>query len=244
VITPTPDEYLDGAQALQYATALLDAADVLDAASSKPDQNTCYLRNRDAVLSLLTIVCDGNRVRATTLLDQARQQRLPLAAVLQELRLEWEKQAERDRCQVDMDPEPHTPNHEDESTSGTPTIRITRGRPGPWKQVTKTVASKTVVTDAHGAELAAVGVSVNDDGAVVVQVDVFEASQPHTSRRMSLALDGALDGALDDALDGWITVTDLSGDQYRLRLPTADDIAQHCEDSDRCQFDITAYHQH
>lgn len=44
--------------------------------------------------------------------------------------------------------------------------------------------------------------------------------------------------------DRWIEVADPSGHRYRLRLPTADEITAHCQDSDQCRFDLTAHHQH
>lgn len=44
--------------------------------------------------------------------------------------------------------------------------------------------------------------------------------------------------------DGWIEVNGPAGHRYRLRLPTTAEIDDQCQDSDQCQLDLTAYHQH
>lgn len=43
---------------------------------------------------------------------------------------------------------------------------------------------------------------------------------------------------------GWAKITLPCGNQFRLRLPTAGDITEHCDGYDRCEFDVTFYHQH
>lgn len=44
--------------------------------------------------------------------------------------------------------------------------------------------------------------------------------------------------------DGYLQVDHPTGHRYRLRLPAPDDIDLECQDTDNCQFEITAYHHH
>lgn len=122
---------------------------------------------------------------------------------------------------------------------------------------TPTIATIDVTADdarqGHDKIVAAltVGVTVDTDtgdGVVVHQL----ASHPGHGLTLTGVHNPATghDEPTPDAPDitplpeGWIEVTHPDGTRYRLRLPTPEQITAHCQDSDRCQFEITAYHQH
>lgn len=81
---------------------------------------------------------------------------------------------------------------------------------------------------------------VHANGARITELSI------HEDESTLFAVDGepVLGPEVTVLTGGYIEVDDRNGLRYRLRLPTAAEVAAQCEDSDQCTIQFTGYHHH
>lgn len=106
-------------------------------------------------------------------------------------------------------------------------VRVTTDTVEDAADALKDMQSMDALRHANGAQITEL--SIHHDEATLIEVD-------------GVGVDNG--PAITKLTGGYIEIAYPQGVRCRLRLPTAAEVDQACQDSDRCQIEFTGYHLH